>query len=301
MKRLLLLLLLCNLVVSCREKVPGPAADPAYAAAIETWQKNRQERLRQEDSWFTVVGLWWLDEGENPFGSAPELPVRLPEGKAPLRAGSFVLAGGKVTIQADPSARVTSGGEPVTVMEAKADTDEGGPTEFAIGRVSFHLIRRDDRVAVRVKDPDSKARQEFEGLEYFPVDQAMRIEAEFAPYDPPKEIPIANVVGQVTPEQSPGAIVFDLGGQTYRLDPIAEEGSDRLFVIFADATSGRETYGAGRYLYTDMPRDGKVVIDFNKAYNPPCAFTAFATCPLPPRQNKLPVRVAAGEKAYHLK
>jgi uncharacterized protein (DUF1684 family) len=159
------------------------------------------------------------------------------------------------------------------------------------------VIKRGDRLGVRVKDKQSPALAGFHGLDNYPVEPSWRVEARFEPYSPPKEVPIPNVLGQVTPSPSPGAVVFDWQGKTYRLDALGsvEEG---LSLIFADQTNGKETYGAGRFLETGPPKDGKVVVDFNRAYNPPCAFTAFATCPLPPAQNRLALRVEAGEKKY---
>src|SRR5262249_36692070 len=160
-------------------------------------------------------------------------------------------------------------------------------------------IKRGDRFALRVRDQNNDARTRFRGLEYFPIDPKWRIEARLERYDSAKMIPIANVTGTVNESPSPGTLVFEIDGQSYKLDPILEKGSTDLFVIFADATSGRETYGAGRFVYAPAPGpDGKTVLDFNKAHNPSCAFTRYATCPLPPRQNRLRIRIDAGEKKY---
>ena len=166
------------------------------------------------------------------------------------------------------------------------------------GSLLFYLIRRGDKIGVRVKDSQSEARRNFRGLDYFPIDPGWRIEARFEPYDPPRSISVPNVLGQDNDEKSPGAIVFEHGGKTYRLDPVLEPGETDYFVIFGDRTNGKTTYGAGRFLYVAPPVGGKTVIDFNKAYNPPCVFTDFATCPLPPPQNKLPIPVEAGEEEY---
>lgn len=287
--------------------VPAPAATaadtaaPAFDAAahqkeIETWRAERVAGLKKEDGWFSLVGLSWLDEGENRFGSDPENKVVLPEDKSPKLAGVLVREGDKVRVKVEPGVTVTSDGKPVTALELVHD-NAGKPTVLEMGPVSFFVIKRGDRLGVRVKDKKSPALAAFHGLDNYPVQPAWRIEARFEPYDPPKEVPIPNVLGQVANEPSPGAIVFDWQGQTYRLDALGsvEEG---LSLIFADQTNGKETYGAGRFLETGPPRDGKVVIDFNLAYNPPCAFTAYATCPLPPAQNRLALRVEAGEKKY---
>ena len=233
---------------------PRAAAPANYETELKEWQTTRQARLKKEDSWFTVVGLWWLEEGDNPFGSDREVPVRLPEGKALPVAGTFKLANGRVSIEAKPEAKVTTeDGKPVTAAELKADQDEGGPTTLKIGNVSFFVIKRGERYAIRVKDPDSPARQKFEGLEYYPADPTLRLEARFVPYDPPKMVQVPNITGVTSEDPSPGALVFEIAGQTYQLDPIAEEGSDELFVIFADTTNGKETYGSGRFLYTKKP------------------------------------------------
>jgi uncharacterized protein (DUF1684 family) len=274
----------------------APAVDPAYQNEIETWRKERFEGLKKEDGWFSLVGLFWLEPGENRFGSSPENRMVLPEGKAPAVAGTLIREGETVRVRVEPGVAVTSGGKPVTEMTLQPDTS-GEPTVLQLGPLSFHVIQRGQRLGVRVKDAKSEALAAFHGLEYFPVQPAWKVTARFEPYDPPKRIPIPNILGDVDDSPSPGAVVFDWNGKTYRLDALGsiEEG---LFLVFADQTNGKETYGAGRFLYTGPPKDGKVVVDFNTAYNPPCAFTAYATCPLPPAQNRLAVRVEAGEKNY---
>jgi uncharacterized protein (DUF1684 family) len=183
------------------------------------------------------------------------------------------------------------------VAELELHSDRGKPDVLAVGPVSMYLIERGGRHALRVKDTESAQRRGFRGLEWYPVREDLRIRARFTPYDPPKKIPIANVVGMVDPLPSPGYVTFQLDGRELRLDPVLEEpDAKELFYIFRDATAGKDTYPAGRFLYSEMPKDGQVVLDFNKAYSPPCAFTSFATCPLPPRQNRLDVRIEAGEK-----
>ena len=169
--------------------------------------------------------------------------------------------------------------------------------------MTYTVIKRSDksgdRFGIRMKDPESEARKNFKGLEYFPPDPEFSVVATFEPYNPPKKIAITNVLGMTSEETSTGALAFTLKGQTYRIDPILEQGETDLFIIFKDATSGHETYGAARYVYAHPPdASGKTVLDFNHAYNPPCAFTPYATCPLPPPQNRLPVRIEAGEKKY---
>jgi len=192
-------------------------------------------------------------------------------------------------------------GKPADCTRAQLDIVKGMIRDIAdqtMGGMA-KIVKRGDKVGVRVKDTESETRREFKGLEYYPIDPKWRIEARLEPYTPPKAIPITNVLGITEDETSPGALAFEVDGKTYRIDPILEKGETDLFVMIADQTTGKETYGAGRYLYVSPPdANGKVVIDFNKTYSPPCAFTNFATCPLPPQQNHLPFRIDAGEKKY---
>jgi uncharacterized protein (DUF1684 family) len=291
------LVLVILLPFACRQMETIKDNSP-YAAEIAKWQATRATNLQKDDSWLTLVGLYWLSDGENRFGSdraANHVPL---PAKAPASAGTFVLDKGTVTMNA--TAPVTIDGQPVSGPTALlADTDPNGPTIVQLGTMRFHVIKRGERYGIRVKDPESEARKHFQGLEYFPVDPKWRVEAHFEPYDPPKKIPITNIIGITSDEAAPGALVFTLDGTTYRLDPIIEQGEQDLFIIFKDETSKDATYPAGRYLYASPAGpDGKVIVDFNKGYNPPCAFTDFATCPLPPGQNRLPVRIEAGEKKY---
>lgn len=283
MKRSLALPLVL-LFVFCAKETEKPVAKfdtAAYENEIKTWQTNRAERLKKEDSWLTLVGLDWLQEGEN---------------RAP--AGTVSLAGGKVAF--NPTEDATIDGKPVSgSVTLLADVDEGGPTIVQTGSKRFNVIKRGDRFGLRIKDSQSPTRLNFTGLDYFPIDPKYRVEAKLEAYHPPKQVPITDVTGMTSNNIAPGSLVFELDGKEYRLDPIIEEGSDELFIIFKDETSKDSTYEAGRYLYANKPgTDGKVIVDFNKAYNPPCVFTPYATCPLPPLQNRLAVRIEAGEKRY---
>jgi len=252
-----------------------------YQSEIEEWRRAREARLKADDGWLTVAGLFWLHEGVNPFGSHADNEIVLPDG--PSRGGSFELRGGNVTVSMNGSTR------PIASDSAES---------VKIGRLTLLVIKRGDRVGIRLKDPESAGRRNFHGLEYYPVKQEYRVTARFV--SDPKQTPILNILGQTEPSESPGYAVFQLNGKEHRLRPILEEpDAKELFYIFKDQTSGKETYAAARYLYSDLPKDGTVVLDFNKAYNPPCAFTDYATCPLPPRENHLAVRIEAGEKKYH--
>jgi uncharacterized protein (DUF1684 family) len=276
---------------------PSPPTADSYRAEIETWRAKRIERLRSDTGWLTVVGLFWLEPGKNAVGSGPGNRVVLPAGKTPSYVGALELSGGAATFHAAPGSGVVAAGRPVTTIPLRSDVT-GEPTVLSIGPVSFYTIQRGERLGVRVKDSQSDARRDFHGIESYPIDARWRVEARFEAYNPVKKIPVPNVLGVEELTDSPGALVFELHGKTYRLDPVIETGETDLFVIFGDRTNGRETYGAGRFLYAPPPVDGKTVLDFNKAYNPPCVFTPYATCPLPPPQNKLPIEIPAGEKRY---
>jgi uncharacterized protein (DUF1684 family) len=290
MKRALVVLFL---FAACRYEPPAGSMDGSTnQKEIEAWQANRASRLKAPDGWLTLAGLYWLSDGNN--------DVSLPS-KPPVPA-QFVLQNGKVTLQSNPS--LTIEGKAVTAPVELHNDTEPQPTVVRTGTLSFMAIRREDaahgpRFGIRVRDTDAEARKHFLGLEYFPIDSTYRVEARFEPYNPPKKIPITNVLGMTSNEISPGALVFNLQGREFRIDPILEQGEKDYFIIFRDATSGKETYGAARYLYAHPPdASGKTIVDFNKAYNPPCAFTPFATCPLPPPQNRLPIPIEVGELKY---
>ena len=268
-----------------------------YKKEINRWRESRVEDIKGENGWLTLVGLFWLKPGENRFGSDPSNTIVLPLDRAPRFTGSLWLSNGVVRLESHADATIAYEGEPVRLLNLETDA-EGRPTVLNLGSLSFFVIKRGDRFALRVKDKQHPDRYSFHGIKYYPLDLKWRIEARFEPYSPPKMIPIINVLNMVDEQKSPGALVFEVNGKPYRLDALEEKGSNKLFVIFADKTSGKETYGAGRYIYTDAPAGGRVILDFNKAENPPCAFTTYATCPLPPHQNRLPVAIEAGEKKY---
>ena len=291
-KRFLFLLIL---VVGAGPSSPDPAQ---HRRDIEAWRERRFASLKREDGWLTLVGLAWLEQGENAVGSDPKSRVVLPAGKAPARLGTITLAGKQATFSAAAGETVEAGGKPVTSAALQSDVS-GEPTILRRGALRFYLIDRAGKIGVRVKDTESPARTAFHGIDSFPVDLRWRIEARVERHDPPKEIPVPNVLGAIYPEKSPATLVFDVGGKTCRLDAVEEEGTTDWFVIFGDQTNGRETYGGGRFLYLTPPAAGSpAVVDFNKAYNPPCVFSPYATCPLPPAQNKLAVRIEAGEKSF---
>jgi uncharacterized protein (DUF1684 family) len=274
------------------------AGSKSHEQEIEDWRKARVERLTSEDGWLTVIGLLWLEEGVNTLGAGPSNDLVFATPKAPATIGTITLQRTLLHLEVAPSVIVTQDGDPVRSLDLLPDVS-GDPTILDLGDLRFHIIERSGRYAIRLRDRQNAARLEFPGIDSFPIDPNWRVEARFEVYDPPKKLPIPNVLGTTNEETSWGAVVFTVDGKTLRLDALAEPGAESLFLIFGDQTTGRETYGGGRYLYSDAPdRESKVIVDFNKAYNPPCAFTDFATCPLPPRQNRLTARIEAGEKKF---
>jgi uncharacterized protein (DUF1684 family) len=272
------------------------ASTPGYQAEIEAWRGDRETRLKSTTGWLTLTGLFWLKPGANTVGSAAGSDVRLPADAVPDRVGVIELQDRQVTLRLEPGVAGAIKGRPVTTTVLRSDK-EGEPDVLSLGRLVVTVIDRSGRLGIRVKDPESAVRRGFKGLQWFPVDEGWRVNARFVPHPAPRTVELADVTGAVQKMTAPGYVVFEHGGRELRLEPVLEqEGARELFFIFKDRTSGHETYGAGRYLYAALPRDGTVTIDFNKAYSPPCAFTRFATCPLPPRQNRLAVRVEAGEK-----
>ncbi len=275
------------------------AADEAYRAEVQKWRADREARLKADGGWLTVAGLYWLNEGPNRFGTDPAGDIVLPEGSAPAKAGVFELKGDRVTVALQPGVNGRIGGKPVSGAVAMRSDTSGSPEVLEMGTLGMNVIKRGDRYGIRLKDKNSAIRKGFTGLRWFDVKEAYRMEARWVSYPQPKPVKVPNILGQSETMPSPGYAAFTLNGKPVRLDGVLEDPhAEQLFFILRDQTSGKETYGAGRFLYADLPKGGKVVLDFNKAYNPPCAFTPYATCPLPPSQNWMPVRVEAGELAY---
>ena len=295
------------LAVACHGSPPGepgngtPAFhETAWRKDLQTWVRQRIARLTAPDGWLSLVGLSWLPPGkEVPFGSDPSLPVALPPGSAPLRAGTLrLLEDGRVRLRAAEGVRVTVDGREVVAAVLDPAT-EGKKGLVRVGRVLLYAIRRGDRVGIRVKDPESPARKNFHGIDRWPPDPRWRIVARWEPFPSPREMRVRNAIGQEESVRVPGRVVFRVEGTPCELWPMVPDPPDSgpWFFVFADGTTGTETYGGGRFLEADPPRpDGTIVLDFNRAYTPPCAFTPFATCPLPPAENRLPVEVRAGER-----
>jgi uncharacterized protein len=267
-------------------------------AKVANWRAQRLASLTSSTGWLTPIALYWLKDGENSFGRSPDRAFSVDDAALAADTGTFVLSHGRVRYVAHASQAMTHLGKPVT--DLLLDSDSGvHPTELIAGSLHFMLIERAGHLGIRVRDSVSPNRLQFKGLQYFPVRADWRVQARFEPYVPERRIPIVNILGMEEEMVSPGAIVFERDGHSWRLDAILEApGDQELFVMFSDATSGKQTYGAGRFMYVPLPDAARIEVDFNEAYNPPCAFTDFATCPLPPQQNRLALEVDAGELKY---
>jgi uncharacterized protein (DUF1684 family) len=268
-----------------------------HAARVIDWWAARDERLRDPDSWLTLVGLHWLAPGQNRFGADPGNEVVLHGDDVPARAGSLWVADDGVRLVADSPA-VSAGGESVSQVEL-ADDLSGEPTVIDLGSLRMYVIRRGERLGLRVRDRASPALSAFRGMDHFAIDPAWRLSGRLEAADAGRTIEIVDVTGVVSHDLTPGAVVFERDGATWRLDALPGDDDGTLWLVFGDATNGIETYGGGRFLYTEpVSDDGTVVLDFNLAYNPPCVFSPYATCPLPPPQNRLDLRIEAGERDY---
>jgi len=276
-----------------------------YTREIDDWYDGRIKRLTADDGWLTLVGLFPLPNGTHTFGSAADNELVFPA-DSPAHAGSLIVQDTLVTLQpatgvamtlvkSDTAAGKTAA---ITTPMALASDRRGAPSKIEMGSIQFYVIDRPGSMYLRVKDSDSPLRKNFKGIDRFPVDKKWRIDATFERYNPPHLIKVANVLGYEETVPCPGAVAFEKDGTTYRLEALSQDG-DEFEIIYGDQTSGHETYGGGRFIYVAVPgADNKTVIDFNKSYNPPCVFTPFATCPIPHRENILPFKVEAGEKAY---
>ncbi len=284
------------LICACNQYKNDEKGSPEYMQEIKKWDQKRIERLKAPDGWLNLVGRTWLKPGVNKFGSAKDNDVIIESDKVPPYMGEFIFNDSTVIMKIYDGVRVLHNGQPVkeTIM---IDDQKKDITIFEYGTVRWNLIIRGDKYGIRFRDLDAPLVKNFKGIERFPVNEDWKIKAGFEAYNPPKKIFVPNILGQIDEELSPGAVVFEKEGKIFRLDAIDE--GDRFFLIFADETSGEETYGGGRFIYVDKPdSSGKIILDFNKAYNPPCVFTKYATCPLPPEQNYLNLKINAGEKKY---
>jgi len=266
----------------------------AYLNELASWKTERVASLKGPTGFLNLAGLFWLRQDVSTFGSSPDSDFVLPAHASPM-LGSFRKESGKIVMEVSDGAEVFHAGTPVKSIVMDDDSSEQ-PVMLIHGSLAWTVIRRDDKFYVRLRDFDNPAIADFKPIEYYPVDVAYRVPAVIERFDEPRQLRVDTVItGLDYRPQSPGKLKFELAGESFELE--AYESGERLFLIFGDATSGRETYPAGRFLYASMPDDsGVTILDFNKAYNPPCAFNDFATCPVAAPQNRLKTKVLAGER-----
>ncbi|MCZ6774187.1 MAG: DUF1684 domain-containing protein [Proteobacteria bacterium] len=280
---------------ACSSGDADNAIDPAaYNAEIEEWRAGRMERLRADHGYLNLVGLFWLQDGTSSFGSADDNDLQFPPTAAPY-LGEFEMTDNGVLMTVSADVEISLNGERVESILMRDDTTET-PVTVTVGRLAWGVVKRQGMIGVRLRDYEHPALEAMPPIPYFDVDADWRLEAELRLFDEPKVMQVGTVIeGLGYNPTSPGRIAFDFDGESYELD--AYQSGERLFFVFGDATSRKDTYPAGRFVYAPKPdKDGKTVLDFNKAYNPPCAFNDFATCPVAAPRNRLPIRIEAGEK-----
>ncbi len=270
-----------------------------YAAEMAQWKSERIETLKTPDGYLSLVGLCWLKQGENGFGSGKDNDCQFPAG-LPDKIGTYTINDSGITVSIQPDVTVLHNGQPVTQMAIKTDANAGGPTLLEIGTVNWYVIKRGDALLIRIRDSNSHMLQTFSDVERFPLEEAWRISGSYTPRTEPKPIPVPNILGQENNMMSPGTIQIEVAGEKRELVAFQTADPKRFFLVLADGLAGKETYGGGRFLTTEpMDESGNIVLDFNKATNPPCAFSPFATCPLPVDENRFSVEIPAGEKVFH--
>lgn len=272
----------------------GTPSPRDYVAEIEAWRTDREARLKADDGWLTLTGLFFLNEGDNSFGSSPQNDIKLRTG--PERAGIISLLDGRVVVRAVEGRTLSVDGRSVDAAQLWPSEGSDRPT-ITLGPLSLFCHESGDRLAIRLRDSESEIRREFTKLRWYPVDESFRIRGRYVPHDKPRTMELANNLGDVLTLRTSGSVALTVEGEALHLTAIDYD--DRLWFVFSDLTSGKETYPAARFLYADMPdRDGRTTVDFNQAYNPPCAFNPYTTCPLPPPENQLDLRIEAGELDY---
>lgn len=288
--------------------LPCLAQDAAWQRDLLAWRAQYVADLLRPDGWLSLAGLEWLQPGDNSFGSAPDNKIHVPAGN-PAHLGILRLQGTLVTLNAPSggfSADFLIDGKPAQAQELRTDpdSDKHNP-HLTIGTLNMYVIRREGRFGLRIKDSKAPTLTGFHGLHWYDPNAKYRVIAKWLPYEPPKTVTLATLIGTTYEQPVPGAAEFTLSAKTYRLEPVLEDPAEpKLFFILRDTTSTATTYAACRFLYTGLPsngldKPGELVLDFNHLENPPCAYTPFATCPLPPRGNRLPIPLPVGEKRYH--
>lgn len=286
-----LVILSLTSVISILTVPASPNQQNDYVSNIEAWRLEREQSLKADDGWLTVEGLFFLREGDNAFGASPLNDIVLPTG--PAEAGIFALRNQKVTVQAAGRQTLTVDGAQVTSTTLYPSENR---VDITIGDLTLFVHHSGSRLAIRMRNTNSAIRQAFTRLQWYPVKETYRVPARFIPHDKPIAVNVQNILGDIETLTSYGSVKLTLDGES--LEMLSVDSDGQLWFIFRDLTSGTETYGAARFLYADAPENGWTTVDFNKAYNPPCAFNPHTTCPLPPKQNRLQLRIEAGERNY---
>ena len=276
--------------------VAPPETTENYEKRISKWQAEYEKKLRADDGWLTLAGLFWLEQGENSVGVGNDFDIQLPKRLKAGKFGTIELDSGKATLKVESGVDANVNDKPIKEIDLVPDTT-GKPTIVKSNELEMLMLKRNEKFGLRIRDKKNPTRTSFSGVKWFPIDRKFEVEADFDAFGEDRDFMVLNVLDQTVQMKSPGILRFKIEGKEYSLQP-ALNGDGRLFIIFRDPTSKTSTYQAGRYLYSKMPENGKVVLDFNQAENPPCAYTKFATCPLPPQQNELDVELNVGEKRF---
>jgi len=284
------------LLFACNSSTPIITDEAAYVAELEAWQVQRLERLKNKDGWLSLAGLFWLEEGENSFGSDPENDIIFPE-KAEAFCGTLVLESGSVTLRVAKGVDILVKGFLITEIGLN-DDQSGNTTRLQQGDLAWYIVKRGERYGIRLRDHKHPRLDELDHIPSYPIQTSYVVEATLEPFDSPKTMTVATPLEGFTESyECPGILTFRIKGKELKLHPFTA--ASGYFLVIADETSGLDTYGAGRFMYATPDSTGRIILDFNKAYNPPCAFSPFATCPMPPRENFLPAAIEAGEKSVH--
>jgi uncharacterized protein len=299
-------LVILNVTMMVAPTAQAAPNQDSWENQLIVWRANRATGLQAPEGWLSLIGLGWLQEGDNSFGSDADNRIQI-NGKTPAHVGVVRVQKGTLRLLAP------AGGFPAGFLvdgraareQVLAADDAEKPSKLTVGTITIIVIDRDGKFALRIKDPQAPTRVTFHGLKWYAPNAAYRVHAKWIPYNPPQMLDIPTILGTTTHLPAPGVAEFAIDGQTVRLEPVLEDpNSTELFFIMRDTTSKTTTYGAGRFLYTEFPdhgltQPGEIWLDFNRLFNPPCAFTPYATCPLPPPQNRLSVAIPAGEQRYH--
>ena len=291
-----LFLAMLGIIPQANSRVVSAKEKKAFIQEELAWREKRDKEMRTPTSWLNIAGLYWLKEGVNRFGTSEENSIKLPEDSAPPFAGNFLLNNGIVTLISEQGVELKVNGNDADGSVLKGD-DLGKPDVVELNELRMWVIKRFDQYAIRLRNLNHIPFQNYIGLDFYPPKEKYKLLAEFHPFQEPKKVEVGTVIGKNTEMSSLGYVTFKIDGKAYRLDAFSGK-PQTLFFIFGDETNGKDTYEASRFLDAEILESGKVVLNFNRAHNPPCAYTPHATCPLPPPQNQLKISILAGEKKY---